>query len=101
MCIRDRQVLGMNLGEARAAELLRRLQFSFSIDGGFFAVTPPTYRFDLAIEEDLIEELARIYGYNHIPATLPRVRMGMLPDSETRKAPSRLRQILAGRDYQE
>ncbi len=98
---RAQRVLGMNLGEARAAELLRRLQFSFSIDGGFFAVTPPTYRFDLVIEEDLIEELARIHGYNHIPATLPRVRMGMLPDPETRNAPSRLRQILVGRDYQE
>ncbi|SEP03819.1 phenylalanine--tRNA ligase subunit beta [Nitrosovibrio sp. Nv6] len=98
---RVRRVLGIDLGEARVAELLRRLQFSFSIAGGFFAITPPTYRFDLAIEEDLIEELARIHGYDHIPPTLPRVSLGMLPEPEIRKAPSRLRQILVGRDYQE
>jgi phenylalanyl-tRNA synthetase beta chain len=98
---RAQRVLGMDLGEARAAELLRRLQFSFSISAGFFAVTPPTYRFDLVIEEDLIEELARIHGYDHIPAMLPRARLGMLAETEARKAPSQLRQILAGRDYQE
>ena len=51
-----RRVLGIELGEARVAELFRRLQFNFPSVGGVFQVTPPTYRFDLAIEEDLIEE---------------------------------------------
>lgn len=98
---RLRRVLGITLDEATAAALLRRLQFSFSTTAGVFRVMPPTYRFDLAIEEDLIEELARIYGYNHIPAAFPRAELGMLPAPETIHAPSQLRQILIGRDYQE
>lgn len=98
---RTRRVLGVDIGETRIAELLQRLQFDFSCTGGIFRVTPPTYRFDLSIEEDLIEELARIYGYDFIPASLPRAELGMLPEHETIQTPSQLRQILAVRDYQE
>lgn len=98
---RTRRVLGIDLGEARIAELFRRLQFGFSVAGDVFQVTPPTYRFDLAIEEDLIEELARIHGYNHIPATLPQMKLGMLPAPETLKPLAQLREIMTGRDYQE
>ncbi|MGH8685968.1 MAG: phenylalanine--tRNA ligase subunit beta, partial [Nitrosospira sp.] len=98
---RTRRVLGVDIGEARIAELLQRLQFDFSCTGGIFRVIPPTYRFDLSIEEDLIEELARIYGYDFIPASLPRAELGMLPEHETIQTPSQLRQILAVRDYQE
>ncbi|MDN5836016.1 MAG: phenylalanine--tRNA ligase subunit beta [Nitrosospira sp.] len=98
---RTRRVLGIDLGEDRMAELLQRLQFNYSLAGGVFRVTPPTYRFDLSIEEDLIEELARIYGYAHIPANSPRAAARMLPESETTRTPSQLRQILVGRDYQE
>ena len=98
---RARRVLGIELDEAEVAELLQRLQFKFSLAGGVFCVTPPTYRFDLAIEEDVIEELARIYGYDHIPASLPHAELGMLPESEIGRASSQLRQILTGRDYQE
>jgi len=66
-----------------------------------FEVIPPSYRFDLAIEEDLIEELARIHGYDNIPAILPRSNLGMLPEPEVVRAPARLRQTLVARDYQE
>ncbi len=98
---RTRRILGIDLGEDRIAKLLRRLQFNFSCANGVFRVTPPTYRFDLAIEEDLIEELARIHGYDHIPPTPPRAELGILPECEAVDAPSKLRQILAVRDYQE
>jgi phenylalanyl-tRNA synthetase beta chain len=99
---RLRQILGIDFDEVRIAELLRRLQFDFfAIGNGTFQVTPPSYRFDLGIEEDLIEELARIHGYNQIPATLPRAASKMLPDSETMRSSSGLRGILASRDYQE
>jgi phenylalanyl-tRNA synthetase beta chain len=95
------RVLGVELDEVQVAELLHRLQFSFSNTGTVFYVTPPTYRFDLAIEEDLIEELARVYGYNHIAATMPQARLTILPSPETRRTRSSLQQILVARDYQE
>ena len=98
---RTRRVLGIELGEVKVAELLQRLQFNFSSADGVFRVTPPAYRFDLVIEEDLIEELARIYGYDHIPVSLPHAELGMLPEPEIVRATSQLRQILVARDYQE
>lgn len=98
---RARRVLGIDLDTSKATELLQRLQFNFTVDGGVFQVTPPSYRFDLAIEEDLIEELARIYGYDHIPASLPHAALSMLPESELLHTPLQLRRILAARDYQE
>lgn len=98
---RARRVLGVDLGEARVAELLQRLQFGFQSAEGGFHVSPPTYRFDVAIEEDLIEELARVHGYNYIPSILPIGELDMLPDSETTRSTSRLRDALVERDYQE
>ncbi len=98
---RTRRVLGIDLDTSKATELLQRLQFNFTADDDVFQVTPPSYRFDLAIEEDLIEELARIYGYDHIPACLPHAALSMLPESELLHTPLQLRRILAARDYQE
>ncbi len=98
---RTRRVLGIDMDTHKAAELLQRLQFNFSVDGEVFQVTPPSYRFDLAIEEDLIEELARIYGYDRIPASLPHTALNMLPESELLRTPAQLRRILTARDYQE
>ena len=95
------RVLGVELDEGHVAELLHRLRFGFLNTDAVFYVTPPTYRFDLAIEEDLIEELARMYGYNRIAATMPRAKLDILPAPETRRTRSSLRQILVARDYQE
>jgi len=98
---RVQRILGINLNKNKIAELLQRLQFDFSINKEIFHVTPPTYRFDLVIEEDLIEEIARIYGYDHIPANLPRVSLNILPEPETVHTPMQLRRIFVARDYQE
>lgn len=98
---RVQRILGINLNKNKMAELLQRLQFDFSINKEIFHVTPPTYRFDLVIEEDLIEEIARIYGYDHIPANLPRVSLNILPEPETVHTPVQLRRIFVARDYQE
>jgi len=98
---RVQRILGINLNKNKMAELLQRLQFDFSINKEIFHVTPPTYRFDLVIEEDLIEEIARIYGYDHIPANLPRVSLNILPEPETVHTPMQLRRIFVARDYQE
>ncbi|MEW6314307.1 MAG: phenylalanine--tRNA ligase subunit beta [Pseudomonadota bacterium] len=98
---RAMRVLGIALNSGEIAALLQRLRFEFTVEDGEFRVIPPSYRFDLAIEEDLIEELARIYGYDNIPAQPPRAAMAMLPAPETRRSKEALRAFLVGRDYQE
>ncbi len=64
-------------------------------------VTPPSFRFDLAIEEDLIEEAVRLFGYDNIPAQPPAAPSRMLPQDETRLGDDALRQMLVDLDYQE
>lgn len=98
---RAKRILGIALEPAQIADLLGRLQFAFTQDGEVFSVTPPSYRFDLEIEVDLIEELARIYGYDNIPAQTPQGAVAMLPLNETQRPLSRVRQLLVARDYQE
>jgi phenylalanyl-tRNA synthetase beta chain len=67
-------------------------QFNFSI---------PSYRFDISIEADLIEELARVYGYDHLPVTQPLVRMNLSPRAEGSVTPERLRERLVTLGYQQ
>jgi phenylalanyl-tRNA synthetase beta chain len=98
---RVERLLGIKLDGIQVGDILRRLRFEFSAAEGEFRITPPTYRFDLAIEEDLIEELARIHGYDRIPATLPAAPATMLPVPEARRELMAIRQLLVARDYQE
>ncbi|WP_042354842.1 phenylalanine--tRNA ligase subunit beta [Bacillus rubiinfantis] len=65
------RVLGTELEMTQVKEIFDRLQFAASVDGDMLTVTAPTRRGDIKIEEDLIEEVARLYGYDHIPKTLP------------------------------
>lgn len=95
------KVLGIDLDMAQIAALLRRLQFGFSEADGAFTVTPPSYRFDLAIEADLIEEMARLYGYDSIPAVPPRGSLNLLAQSEAVRGRDALQALLTARDYQE
>ncbi len=68
---RAERVLGIELSTADIADVFQRLGLPFTrsegAEGEVFTVTPPTYRFDIEIEEDLIEEVARIYGFERIP----------------------------------
>jgi len=98
---RVKRVLGIMLDPAQIITLLHRLQFKFEQQGDDFHVTPPSYRFDLSLEVDLIEEIARIAGYDNIPAQPPQTVVMMVPQTETQRPVSRLRQILVARDYQE
>ena len=66
-----------------------------------FSVTPPSFRFDLSIEVDLIEELARLHGYDNIPAQAPQAALTMLPCSELQRPLAQVQQTLVARDYQE
>ncbi|MCP5242015.1 MAG: phenylalanine--tRNA ligase subunit beta [Burkholderiales bacterium] len=98
---RVQRILGIVLEKDQIAEYLSRLQFDFSENEHGFTVTPPSYRFDLAIEEDFIEELARIHGYDEIPAQQPKAELVMLPLSESMRSATQIRQMLVLRDYQE
>ena len=65
---RVNRLLGVEIGADAIAETFARLRFAFTKDGDDFIVTPPSYRFDLAIEEDFVEEIVRLFGYERIPA---------------------------------
>jgi phenylalanyl-tRNA synthetase beta subunit (EC 6.1.1.20) len=98
---RASKILGIEFSRAEVAKWLHRLAFAFVEDGDDFRVTPPSYRFDLTIEADLVEELARLYGYDNIPAIAPVADLVMLPSLERQRPVDRLRDILVARDYQE
>ena len=95
------RVLGIALDNNQIATLLQRLQLDFTVNDNDFRVMPPSFRFDLAIEADLIEELARLHGYDNIPALAPQAALTMLPYSELQRPLARLQQMLVARDYQE
>ena len=98
---RVERLLGIKLDGIQASDILRRLRFEFTVAGGEFRVTPPSYRFDITIEEDLVEELARIHGYDRVPATMPVARATLLPAPEGNRDIGAFRGLLVARDYQE
>jgi phenylalanyl-tRNA synthetase beta chain len=98
---RCQKVLGFPVDARKVGDALKRLQLPARSDGDAFLVSPPSYRFDIAIEEDLIEEVVRVDGYDKLPASLPLARTGMLPAPENRRDGFRARQLMVARDYQE
>lgn len=94
-------VLGILFEQAKVAQLLTQLGFEFNEADGVFTVAPPSYRFDINIEEDLIEEIARLHGYDYIPATPPVASLNMLPAPEARLHQNKLRDSLVAEGYQE
>jgi phenylalanyl-tRNA synthetase beta chain len=95
------RVLGITLSTAEIANLLQRLGLPLTVAGEVIEVTPPSYRFDLELEADLIEEVARLYGYDQIPTRPPVAPQAMLPQPGDQRTVFSLKQRLAGRDYQE
>ncbi len=95
------RILGLPLGDDVIADAFTRLGFAFERAGADFIVTPPTYRFDLSIEEDFVEEVARMYGYDNIPPAPAAHVQHMLPLAEARRSTGDLRRRLVARDWQE
>ncbi len=93
------RLLGIEMGDAEVEEILRRLQMEVVPDEAGWQVTPPSFRFDISIEADLLEELVRIFGYNNIPRTQPNYSGSMQPQTETQLAMSTLRASLVNRGY--
>ena len=95
-------LLGIQMEQAEVKDILGRLGFGLGIDDGeSLSVSVPSYRFDVSIEADLIEELARIYGYNNLPQTggLGNQSLGSKPEAHIET--SQIRQQLVALGYQE
>ncbi|QIL20217.1 phenylalanine--tRNA ligase subunit beta [Thermomonas sp. HDW16] len=95
------RVLGTQVGDAEVARILNALGLAVEVMADGWSVTPPARRFDIAIEEDLIEEIARIHGYDAIPTTLPGGATRLVNPSETRSSEHDARRQLVARDYLE
>jgi phenylalanyl-tRNA synthetase beta chain len=94
-------VLGITISQAEVAKILTQLGFEFSEKDGVFAVQAPSYRFDIAREEDLIEEIARLHGYDKIEAIAPIASLNMLPAPEAAWNKAAIATILCRAGYQE
>ena len=95
------KVIGMALSQARCAQVFRSLGFPFSEAEGVLTVVPPSWRFDLRIEEDLIEEVIRVIGFDKLPATAPIAPITPLLRREARRSAHAVRRQLVDLDYQE
>ena len=98
---RAAKIIGMPLTQAQCADALGRLGLPLTQGEGTITVTPPLYRFDLQIEEDLIEEVARLIGYDKLPHTPPLAPVTPLARPENLRSHFALRRQLAALGYQE
>lgn len=98
---RAAKVIGVPLGDAQIADIFTRLGLPFTQSAGTFSVTAPSYRFDIEIEEDLIEEVARVYGFENIPTLPPVAASSMLIAPEDSRSLFAIRRQVADLGYQE
>ena len=98
---RAAKVIGMPVTQEQAATVLKRLGLRFTEGEGVLHVTPPSWRFDLQIEEDLIEEVIRVLGYDKLPDTAPVAPITARVRSESQRGVHALRRLVAERDYVE
>ena len=98
---RAAKVIGMPLTQPQCADALKRLDLAVTQEDGAVKVVPPSYRFDLRMEEDLIEEVARIIGYQNLPADAPLGRIAPRLQAESQRGRYVVRREMAALDYQE
>ncbi|MDX3773716.1 phenylalanine--tRNA ligase subunit beta [Chromatiaceae bacterium AAb-1] len=99
--VKLQRILGIHIPEEQVTAIFRRLGLDVTATAEGWQVKVPGYRFDLAIAEDLIEEVARVYGYNNIPNVSPVARLKMRAFREAEISVQQMRQILVDRGYQE
>ncbi len=95
-------LLGIRINNDLIEGLLSRLGLELTATAdGEWTVAVPSWRFDISIEEDLIEELGRIYGYERLPETIPTALLKLKQVDEGKVKEADLRRVLVGRGYQE
>ena len=95
------RLLGLTIEDKQVVDILSRLGLTVTGTDEGWSVEIPSYRFDISIEADLLEELARIYGYNNLPVTTLGARLALQPKAETQLELRHLRRHLVARDYRE
>jgi len=98
---RAAKVAGLPLTQAQCADVFRRLGVAVAEEPGVLRVTPPSWRFDMTIEEDLVEEVIRVIGYDKLPTADPLAPVAPRARAEGDRSPNALRHALAGMGYQE
>lgn len=98
---RANQLLGTDLCAERVGAILERLHMAVDTEDSVFRVRPPSARRDLALEVDLIEEIARLVGYDRLPANAPGGRLHAIAPSERTATMEHLRSTLHARGFQE
>lgn len=98
---RLQRVLGVHVDETEVVRILTALGMHVDADAEGWRVTAPSSRFDIEREEDLIEEVARIFGYDHIPTLTPSGALALAIEPEARIGELALREQLAARGYYE
>jgi phenylalanyl-tRNA synthetase beta chain len=102
---RCNRVLGIQVSAQQCCDIFSRLDFKPELTEqsgeSVIAVSPPSFRFDIEIEEDLIEEVARVHGFAKIPARPPKAEMVMTARRETQRSVMQLRERLVACDYTE
>lgn len=99
---RIQALLGMSLADSEVLGIMDRLGIQLhSKDDAGWTFTVPSWRFDISIEEDLIEELARVHGYDKLPVMVPQIDMHLMPSSEVKTPLRALRHCFASLGYQE
>jgi len=95
------KVVGIEIAAETVTDIFKRLGFSVSFENQVWQISVPPYRFDISIEEDLIEEVARVYGYNQIPNIAPVASLKMSQHQEQKVQLNQLKNTLVESDYQE
>ncbi|RQM39149.1 phenylalanine--tRNA ligase subunit beta [Erwinia psidii] len=95
------RLIGHVIADGDVSDILRRLGCKVNEGDGFWQATAPSWRFDIAIEEDLVEEVARVYGYNNIPDVPVQAGLVMTSHREATLSLKRVKAMLVDKGYQE
>jgi len=98
---RIEKTLGIALADEQVIDIFQRLGMTVQTQTDGWQITPPGFRFDMAIEADLIEEIARVYGYNNLPNSSLLMRSELSPANEALLDIDRVKDLLVDRGYQE